>query len=92
MDAYVSAGGFGRWWVVFGLFLVTQNFDYDVSSFRGLWGGAKCVLIMWLGGVFSLRACYGVGVVGLEVWRVLGFRGMYDFCVVCSRWVCECSC
>ena len=65
MDAYVSAGGSGRWWMVFGLCLVTKNVDYNVSRFRGLWGGAKRVLIMWLGGVFRcvlvMRRCCGLG-------------------------------
>ncbi len=62
--------------MVFGLCLVTENFDYNTSRSRGLCDGAICALIMWLDGVCSLCACYGVGVVSLEVWRVLGGRGM----------------
>ena len=56
--------------------LVTKVFYYIISKSGGLCGGAMCVLVVWLDGVWSLCVCYGVGVVSLGVWGVLGGRGM----------------
>ena len=54
------------------MWLVTKDFGYIAIKSRGLLGEARCVLCVWLVGSGELCGCYGVGVVCLGVWRVLG--------------------
>ena len=56
------------------LWLVTNVFGYIITKSKGLCGRVMCVLFIWLVGVCLLGVSYGVGVLCLVTWRLLGGR------------------